>query len=47
MRKNVKENNFLLFNCLLKKFKEKSNINKITKKLIILKLFNLYIDDFK
>ena len=42
MKKIVKENNFIVFDCLKKKFKE----NQITLNFI-LKLFSLYIDEFK
>ena len=43
-KKNVKENNFLIDNLI--KIERKSNINKITKKLSVLKLVNIYIDEF-
>ena len=41
-KKNIKKNNFLMFDSLIKKIKIKLFIN-----LYIIKLFNFYIDELK
>ena len=46
-KKNAKENHFLIFDCLIKKIKENQVQIKLLKNLSILKLFNLYIVEFK
>ena len=45
-KKNAKENNFLMFNCLINFSKENHIQIKLFINLIILKLFNIYIDEF-
>ena len=42
--KNIKENDFLMFGCLMKNVKENRIYIKLFIKLSILKLFNLYND---